>query len=87
MEVYQFGKRRTRKVPLKNKPVEDIEVKQPDEDAIEPVQGITPGSKEEYWVALALYRLGIGFAYQYDISGGRQFRGGQIIFKCRKLAE
>jgi len=80
MKVFQFGKKKGKKIPLQNKPVEDVVFKQPDdEEAIQPVQGITPGSKEEYWVALALYRLGINFYYQYDISGGRSFRGGQVV--------
>lgn len=78
-KVYLFGKKRVRKIPIKDKPVEDVLVKSPEDDIIEPVDGITPGSKEEYWVALALKRLGIEFIYQYSIAGGRSVRGGQVI--------
>jgi hypothetical protein len=78
-KVYQFGKKRAKNIPLKNKPVEDVEVKKPNEDEILSINGITPGSKEEYWVALALKRLDLEFIYQYSISGGRSVRGGQII--------
>jgi hypothetical protein len=58
---------------LKNdKPATDsIEVK--------PVQGIMPGSKEEYWIALWLYKYGYKFQFQKWIWGGRALRGGQII--------
>ena len=46
---------------------------------IQPVQGIMPDSKEEYWVALALYRLGLDFEFQYQLFGGRKYKGGQVI--------
>ena len=79
-KVYQFGKKKAKNIPLKNKPVEDVQVKKPkDEEIIQSVQGQIPSSKEEYWVALALERLGITFIYQYSISGGRSVRGGQIV--------
>ena len=38
-----------------------------------------PDSKEEYWVALALYRLKIDFVFQYKLFGGRKYKGGQVI--------
>lgn len=46
---------------------------------VKPVQGIMPDSKEEYWVALALYKLRIEFVFQYQVMGGRGTRAGQII--------
>lgn len=46
---------------------------------VRPVQGIMPDSKEEYWVALALYKLRISFRFQYQLFGGRQYKGGQVI--------
>lgn len=46
---------------------------------VKPVQGIMPDSKEEYWVALALYRLKIDFVFQYKLFGGRKYKGGQVI--------
>ncbi len=79
-KVYLYGKKRSKKITLKNKPIEDVQFKEPkDEEIIQPVQGQIPSSKEEYWVALALERLGIAFIYQYSISGGRSVRGGQVI--------
>ena len=79
-KVYQFGKKKAKNIPLKNKPVEDVQVKKPkDEEIIQPIQGITPDSKEEYWVAIALQRLDIEFIYHFSIYGGKSFRGGQVI--------
>lgn len=46
---------------------------------VEPVQGMMPDSKEEYWVALALYRLNLDFEFQYQLFGGRKYKGGQVI--------
>ena len=43
------------------------------------VQGIMPDSKEEYWVALALYKLKIDFIFQYQLFGGRKYKGGQVV--------
>ena len=44
-----------------------------------PVQGQMPDSKEEYWCALALYRLKLRFDFQKHVMGGRSGRGGQVI--------
>lgn len=44
-----------------------------------PVQGIMPDSKEEYWCALALYRLKLDFIFQKHVMGGRTGRGGQVV--------
>ena len=46
---------------------------------VQKVQGIMPDSKEEYWVALALYKLHIDFIFQYQFMGGRKYKGGQVI--------
>lgn len=46
---------------------------------IEPIQGMMPDSKEEYWVALALYRLKLDFEFQYQLFGGRKYKGGQVV--------
>ena len=46
---------------------------------IKPVQGMIPDSKEEYWVALALYKLKLDFEFQYQLFGGRKYKGGQVI--------
>ena len=46
---------------------------------IQRVQGIWPDSKEEYWVALALWKLHVDFKYQYQLWGGRQYKGGQVV--------
>ena len=46
---------------------------------IKPIQGIMPDSKEEYWIALALYRLKLDFKFQYQLFGGRKYKGGQVV--------
>ncbi len=45
----------------------------------QPVKGTMPDSKEEYWCALALYRLKLDFEFQKHVMGGRSGRGGQVI--------
>jgi hypothetical protein len=43
------------------------------------VQGMTPDSKEEWWVALALDRLGVEYLFQVPVLGGRRLRGGIVV--------
>lgn len=47
------------------------------------IRGIQAGSKEEYWVSLALDKIqqqeGYGWEYQVPIFGGRQIAGGLVI--------
>jgi hypothetical protein len=47
------------------------------------IRGIKAGSKEEFWVSLALDRIqeqeGIGWEYQVPIYGGRRIAGGLVI--------
>lgn len=49
-----------------------------DKEQIGTIQGRTPGSKEEWWVAQALWRLKHSFIYQYEMFGGH-LRGGQFV--------
>ena len=51
----------------------------PLEEEIGLIQGHQPDSKEEFWVSEALYRYEIPFIFQYQILGGRQLRGGQVV--------
>jgi hypothetical protein len=44
-----------------------------------PVNGVMPDSKEEYWCALALWRLKLRFDFQKHVMGGRSGRGGQVV--------
>ena len=46
---------------------------------VQRVQNIMPDSKEEYWVALALYKMHIDFVFQYQLFGGRKYKGGQVV--------
>jgi hypothetical protein len=47
------------------------------------IRGTKAGSKEEYWVSLALDKIqeqtGWGWVYQYPVYGGRNIRGGNVI--------
>lgn len=71
--IWSISKRRAKIKPeiYKTTPVVDAE-------EIGLVQGVTPGSKEEWRIAQALYILGHIFIYQYPVMGGRMV-GGQII--------
>lgn len=50
-----------------------------EEEQLAPIQGRMPDSKEEYWVAKALYRYQIPFHYQWEIYGGTTRRGGLVV--------
>jgi len=78
VKTFQFKTKRGSKIGLTNKPLADFKPPK-DETVIEPVQGVMPDSKEEYFVAKALERAKVDFIYQFDIAGGRAFRGGQVI--------
>lgn len=47
------------------------------------VKGMKAGSKDEYWMGLALEKIekqtGWGWAYQVPVYGGRRRRGGQVV--------
>lgn len=47
------------------------------------VKGQPAGSKDEYWMSIALNKIeeqtGWGWAYQVPVYGGRRRRGGQVI--------
>lgn len=47
------------------------------------IRGIKAGSKEEYWVSLALERIeeetGWGWEYQVPVYGGRMRAGGNVV--------
>lgn len=47
------------------------------------IRGVKAGSKEEYWVSLALEKIekehGWGWDYQVPIRGGRRRRGGNVV--------
>lgn len=78
-KVFQINKRSTaRKIKGHNTPMIQSYVSNPFPE-IKPVQGIMPDSKEEYWVALALYKLKIDFQFQYQLWGGRKYKGGQVV--------
>ena len=68
-----IGRKPTLKLPPKFKTTK------PAFPEIKRVQGIMPDSKEEYWVALALWKLHMDFIFQYQLFGGRQYKGGQVV--------
>jgi hypothetical protein len=50
-----------------------------DDEPMGLIEGKTPDSKEEWWIALALWKLGHDFSYQVPVFGGYWVRGGQIL--------
>lgn len=56
-----------------------VTFEKPQEPEVRPIQGKQPGSKEEYWVALALWKLKIPFQYQQPLFGGNRLAGGMIV--------
>jgi len=73
---YRF--RTARQGALRDTPALQFEEKEP-EPLVKPIQGRMPDSKEEFYVAMALYKLGHSFIYQYQVFGGTGIRGGQIV--------
>lgn len=63
-------------MPDFKKPVQD-EVKQ--EEPMGLINGRSPGSKNEWYIAQALWKLGWTFSYQVPIHGGSAMAGGQIL--------
>lgn len=45
----------------------------------QPIKGIMPDSKEEWWVAKSLLARDIPFDYQYHLFGGKSRRGGAVL--------
>lgn len=52
--------------------------KKPDEE-MGLIEGRTPRSREEWRVAVALWRFDVEFRYQVPVMGGSMVRGGQIL--------
>jgi len=51
----------------------------PEPEEIGLIQGREPDSKEEWYVSRALDKYGWEYMYQYQVFGGTQTRGGQVI--------
>jgi hypothetical protein len=73
--IYKFPTRRRSAKPLLEKLPRPKAV---EEEPIGLIQGQTPDSKEEWWIARALDRLKLSYTYQYPVNGGRA-RGGYMI--------
>lgn len=83
-DIFQIKGRSTvrtagNKVYVRPKPVSSSHLAKPAFPEKKPVQGQMPDSKEEYWCALALYRLKLDFVFQKKVMGGRSGRGGQVV--------
>lgn len=76
MKPYQFPTTRPGKL---YKPQGGLFDQEKEREEIGLIQGRTPGSKEEWYVATALWRLKHSFIYQYEVFGGAGIRGGQIV--------
>lgn len=51
----------------------------PQQEEVGDIQGKTPGSIQEWWVAQALWKHNVQFIYQFEIFGGTHRRGGLIV--------
>ena len=79
-QVFQFrgGVRRSAK-PKPDSMAKAVEPQKEQEPPIDTINGIMPGSVQEWRAALALSRMKISFEFQLSIFGGRSMRGGQVI--------
>lgn len=74
--IYKFPASRSARPKLEKPP----KPANPEDEQIGDIQGQVPDSKEEWWVAEALNKLGIPYQYQYSVFGGRAAgRGGYLI--------
>ena len=74
--LYKFPSKRRAKPKIEQPP-------EPEKEAEEPIgliQGQIPDSKQEWWIAKALNRIGIPYDYQYPVYGGSQRGGYKIDF-------
>ena len=55
------------------------DITRPDKEPVGLINGLRPGSREEWRVAVAGWTLKIPFDYQVEIRGGVRVRGGQGI--------
>ena len=82
-EAYQIKSKASgrtgRKVYVKPKDVVTTHIAKDPWPEPQLIQGIMPDSKEEWWCALALYKLRLDFTYQKHVMGGRAGRGGQVV--------
>lgn len=72
--IYKFLTRRNAKILLERAGSNA----KPLEEPIGLIQGQVPDSKQEWWIAKALNRIGIPYTYQYPVFGGRT-RGGYLV--------
>lgn len=63
----------------KQQPPPKLKAQIEQEEVVGLVQGVMPGSKNEWYVAMALEKLNLDFMFQFSIMGGRSIRGGQVI--------
>lgn len=73
--IYKFPSSQRRAKPKLEKPAADGNAL---EEPIGLIQGQVPDSKQEWWIAKALNRIGIPYTYQYPVGGGRT-RGGYLV--------
>jgi len=74
--LYKFPRTRSGKPKLEKGGIKEKESEEP----IGLIQGQVPDSKEEWWIAKGLNRLGISYQYQYPVFGGRAGgRGGYMV--------
>lgn len=83
-DVFQIKGRSTvrgagNKVTVRPKPLSTSHIPKEKFPDPQPVQGQMPDSKEEWWCALALYKLQLKFDFQKHVMGGRSGRGGQVV--------
>lgn len=76
MKVYKFPEPGGRK--KQQEPLGAIRVEKPEDEVIGTIYGATPGSKEEWRLAVALWSIPLLFEYQVKILGG-WLRGGQVL--------
>lgn len=80
MKPYQFPvKGKGRKATIGKPAVGSKKPRESSSEQVGLINGRTPGSTEEWRVAVALWKYKLEFMYQWPLYGGRLRKGGQVI--------
>lgn len=83
VSTFKFAKSKSKKIGVAARSVRAQVLRDPAEEPPFFIRGMKAGSKEEWWVSLALAKIEIemGFAWEFQVPvyGGRMTAGGSVV--------
>jgi hypothetical protein len=83
MQKFKFAKGKSKKIITPARTIRAKVIRDPKDEPPFFIRGIQAGSKEEWWVSLALDQIAEttfwGWAYQVPVYGGRNTAGGNVV--------